>query len=175
MTPEQARFFLDFHLPRLDEEFSTTKKVIAAIPEDHRDYRPDPKARTAVELAWHIVSVDVWFLDGIADGQFAMDGFEEAGERTIAEIVAWYDEHFSRALERVKALTDDALVHPITFFGPEERPVVFYITYLTHHSVHHRGQLTTYLRPMGSTIPSVYGGSADEPFDPAAHGMEAAQ
>jgi uncharacterized damage-inducible protein DinB len=174
MTPDQGRFLLEYYLPLLEEELKATKKVLSAIPDDQREYRPDPKARTAIDLAWHIATVDVWFFDGIADGAFAMEEPTSPGERTGAEIAAWYDENFRRGLDRMRALSDDELMRPVSFFNVETHPAVFYLTYLANHSIHHRGQLSTYLRPMGATVPSIYGGSADEPFDAAAHGMEAA-
>jgi uncharacterized damage-inducible protein DinB len=174
MTPDQGRFLLEFYLPLLEEDSKATRRVLAAVPDDQRDYRPDPKARTAADLAWHIATVDVWFLDGIANGEFPMEEPSSPGERTGEEIAAWYDENLARGLARVKALSDDELVRPVSFFNVETHPAVFYLSYLMHHSIHHRGQLATYLRPMGAAVPSIYGGSADEPFDAAAHGMEAA-
>ena len=52
------------------EKLEITKRVLAAIPEGKRDYRPDPHARTAWELAWHLANTDVQFLDAIADLMF---------------------------------------------------------------------------------------------------------
>jgi len=52
----------------------------------------------------------------------------------------------------------------IPFFGVMEMPAVAYLNFMNLHTAHHRGQLSTYLRPMGSKVPSIYGGSADEPF-----------
>jgi uncharacterized damage-inducible protein DinB len=157
MRPDQGRFLLEHYLPLLEGELKATKRVLAAIPDDQRGYRPDPKARTAIDLAWHIATVDVWFCDGIAKGEFAMEEPTSPGD-----------------LERLKALSDDELMRPVSFFNVETHPAVFYLAYLANHSIHHRGQLTSYLRPMGAKVPSIYGGSADEPFDAAAPGMEAA-
>ena len=55
---------------------------------------------------------------------------------------------------------------PVGFFGVFNLPAVFYLGFLNNHSIHHRGELATYLRPMGSKVPSIYGGSFDEPFRP---------
>jgi uncharacterized damage-inducible protein DinB len=53
-------------------------------------------------------------------------------------------------------------------------PAAFYLQFLNNHSIHHRGELATYLRPMGSKVPQIYGGSYDEPFQPPASKTSAA-
>ncbi|MCC6744360.1 MAG: DinB family protein [Acidobacteria bacterium] len=165
MTPEQARFFLTTFLPVIEEEHRATAKVINSIPQEHCDWKPDEKARSASELAGHIVSSEVWFLDGIASGEFgdSSDKAELAG-KSCAELASWYSAAYEKELERVKALSDADLVRDVSFFGMESHSAVYYLTYLLLHTAHHRGQLAAYLRPMGGKVPSIYGGSADEPF-----------
>ncbi|HME34839.1 MAG TPA: DinB family protein [Candidatus Sulfotelmatobacter sp.] len=162
-TPE---FVLGLRAVMLDgfkNEAEVTKKVIAAIPDAKSDYRPDPKARTAKELAWHLANTDIQFLDGIADLNFKMD-VPEHKPQTTAEVVAWYDEHVKRGVARVEAMSAEQLLTPVNFYGVFNMPAVFYLGFLNNHSIHHRGELATYLRPMGSKVPSIYGGSYDEPF-----------
>ena len=79
----------------------------------------------------------------------------------------WYDRNYKRAADRVRALSAEQLLTPIEFFGVFNLPAAFYLGFLNNHSIHHRGQLATYLRPMGAKCPSIYGGSYDEPFQPA--------
>jgi len=101
MTPE---FVLGFRAVTLDgfkNEVEITKKVIAAIPDEKSDYRPDEKARTAKELAWHLANTDVQFLDGIADLKFNMENPEHKPQ-TSAEVVAWYDENMKAGLRAWK-------------------------------------------------------------------------
>jgi len=167
-TPEFAIAFRDTMLDGFAREMETTKRVMAAIPEDKRDYRPDPNARSAWELAWHMANSDIQFLDGIADLKFIMGGRpEEEKPQTIAALVAWYDQNFKRASERVRALSGEHLTTPIDFAGVFNLPAAMYLGFLNNHSIHHRGELCTHLRPMGSKCPSVYGGSYDEPFQRA--------
>ena len=81
----------------------TTKRVISAIPEGRRDYRPDPNARSAWELAWHLANTDIQFLDGIADGKFSMQGLPENEKpKTVAELLDWYEHHMARATARIR-------------------------------------------------------------------------
>jgi uncharacterized damage-inducible protein DinB len=163
MTPEFVLGYRALMLDGIEREAESTKKVIAAVPDAKSDYRPDPNARTARELAWHIANTDVQFLDGIADLNFGMNSPERKPE-TSAEVVAWYGENIKRGIARVKGMTAEQLMTPIGFFGVFNLPAVLYLGFLNNHSIHHRGELATYLRPMGSKVPSIYGGSYDEPF-----------
>ena len=167
-TPDFALTYRAMMADGFAREVETTKKVLAAVPDAKRDYRPDPNARTAWELAWHIANTDTQFLDGIADAKFSMANPPEAEKpKTVAELVAWYDRNMKRGLERIRALSADQLMTPIQFFT-FNFPAAFYLAFLNNHSIHHRGELATYLRPMGSKVPSIYGGSYDEPFQAAA-------
>ena len=111
MTPEFALGLRAVMLDGFKNEAEITKKVIAAVPDAKSDYRPDPKARTAKELAWHLANTDIQFLDGIADLKFNMENPEHKPE-TTAEVVAWYDDNVKRGIARVEAMTrraaDDA-------------------------------------------------------------------
>ncbi len=166
MEPDQAAFLLQMGLPQIDEEWEITKKVLLAVPDTALDYRPDPKARTAPELAWHIVSSQIWFLDGIVRGEFAMEEKEKpAHVDSIPEMAEWYELEAPPLMEQLRALPAGKLAEPVSFFGLHNYSAVTYLTFLLVHTVHHRAQLATYLRPMGGTVPSIYGGSADEPFE----------
>ena len=165
LTPEFALGYRAMMLDGILREAEVTKRVIAAIPDAASSYKPDPNARTARELAWHLAHSDIQFLDGIADLKFNVETPEHKPQ-TSAEIVAWYDEQLKRGVARVAALTGEQLLTPVNFFGVFNLPAVLYLGFLNNHCIHHRGALVTYLRPMGSKVPSVYGGSYDEPFMP---------
>jgi len=167
VTPEFVLGYRALMLDGFKREADTTRKVLAAVPDAKSDYRPDPNARTAKELAWHLANTDVQFLDSIADVKFTMANPEHKPQ-TAAEVAAWYEENVKRGMARVEALTAEQLLTPVEFFGVFNLPVVFYLGFLNNHSIHHRGELATYLRPMGSKVPSIYGGSYDEPMQPAA-------
>jgi len=165
LTPEFVLGYRAMMLDGIAREMECTKKVFGAVPDDKADYRPDPNARDAKELMWHIANSDVQFLDGVGDLRFSMETPEHKPQ-TAAEVVAWYDENMKRGLTKVAQLTPEQLLTPVEFFGVFNLPAVLYLGFLNNHSVHHRGELTTYLRPMGSKVPSIYGGSYDEPFQP---------
>jgi uncharacterized damage-inducible protein DinB len=167
MLASEAQFLLHFFLPRLRDELRITGCVLRAVPEDKRDYRPDARARSAVELAWHIASAETWFLDAICQGQF---GGEEPRMPTciksIADIAAWYQKTVPPLLDQVAALTPEQLAGPIPFLGVMNDAAVSYLSLHLVHTAHHRGQLAAYLRAVGARVPFICGGSADEPFLP---------
>ena len=162
LSPDQAKVICHFFLETIKQEMEITKKVIRVVPDEKSSYKPDPKVMSAHELAWHIASSEIWFLDGILAGEFTMtEG--GAAPSTIAGIIDTYDKAMRERMSKLAELPADKLAKIIPFFGMQF-PAVVYLSFLTHHSAHHRGQLSTYLRPMGQKVPSIYGGSADEPF-----------
>jgi len=173
LTPEFVLTYRAIMLDGIAREAECTKKVIAAVPDAKSDYRPDQHARTAKELAWHIANTDVQFLDGIADRNFKMESPENKPQ-TSGDVVSWYDENIKRGIARVADMTPEQLLTAVEFFGVFNLPAVLYLGFLNNHSIHHRGELATYLRPMGSKVPAIYGGSYDEPFVPAAPAETAA-
>jgi uncharacterized damage-inducible protein DinB len=171
MTNDQAEFLLkQVLLPQINQERTTTRRVIEAIPADKSGWKPDPKSKSALELAWHIASSECFFLNGVAEGKFNPGGGSMPDSiKTPADILKWYDENIAKATAAVSSVNGDALNRTIDFFGVFNFPGIVYVNLMSNHSIHHRGQLSTYLRPMGSKVPKIYGGSADEPIEiPAA-------
>jgi uncharacterized damage-inducible protein DinB len=162
MTADQARAVTEVLGQQIQQEWMTTVKVIGAIPEDKKDYKPDPKGRSAWELAVHLCRSDVWFLNGVLTQDFTPHG-EDAPAETVKGLADWYKHEMPKALERVLALDGPKLAAVVDFFGMK-MPNATFLVWQAVHNAHHRGQLATYLRPMGSKVPSIYGGSADEPF-----------
>jgi uncharacterized damage-inducible protein DinB len=168
MNPEQGKFLCKIFCDTIQMEFETNKKVIRAVPDDKKSYKPDPKSMTAHELAWHIAGSEIFFLDGILGGKYEMSGEQPAPPPTIGAILEWYESAHKDRIAKLQSLPADKLVQPIPFFGVMELPAVAFLNLMNLHTSHHRGQLSTYLRPMGSKVPSIYGGSADEPFQASA-------
>ena len=73
MTADHAKAIADYFATMFDQESANTVKVLRAVPNDRRDYKPDEKSRTAWELAKHVATADLWFLDSICDGAFVFD------------------------------------------------------------------------------------------------------
>jgi uncharacterized damage-inducible protein DinB len=162
LQPAQARLFFDIAVPWLKQEQPLTKRIIEAIPLDKGDYRPDPISRTAFELAWHIASAENRFLDAVASGEFNFSGTKPESIRNSADVAGWYTKNFEANVRRLEELSDEQLVKIVDFRGIRQWPAVLYLQSGLHHTIHHRGQLSTYLRPMGVKVPSIYGQSYDD-------------
>ncbi|MGA7626381.1 MAG: DinB family protein [Candidatus Acidiferrales bacterium] len=166
MTPEQAKFLADILLPSVQKEYGTTRRVLQAVPPGKQNYRPHPDSRSALELVWHIASSDVWFLDGFLTGKFEMEDDSMPGDIGSSEdIVALYEDGFESKMPKLARLSPEFWALPVPFFGIYNDPMVLYLQFMLHHTIHHRGQLSAYLRQMGGKVPNIYGGSFDEPFE----------
>ena len=172
MNTEQAKFLTDLFADTLEQEGRTTAKVLAAVPDDKRDYKPDEKSRTAWELATHIATGDVWFIDSICDGAFNFDPEADkrmtAGFKTVNDVVEYYNREFPARIQRLRSMPPEQLAKVVDFFGMIQQPAASLLIFANNHGIHHRGQLAAYLRAMGSKVPSIYGGSADEPMTASA-------
>jgi uncharacterized damage-inducible protein DinB len=164
MNPAEAKAMAGMFIAGIEREAQTTRKCVAAIPENQLDFKLGDKGRTARELGWHLVAADCWFADGIAKGDFSQPEAEAQPKAGVQDMLALYDQ-LPAKLEKLKALSGEDLAKPVSFFGVMQLPNVMYLGFLTNHSIHHRGQLSTYLRAMNAHVPSIYGGSADEPFE----------
>jgi len=125
---------------------------------------------SSLKLSWHLAATEMWFLDAVIDHVFREDDSPMPSEpKPGADIARWYDENFAQRLPRLEALSGEHLATPVDYIGLLNDPAVAYLSFGIRHSVHHRGQLSAYLRPMGAKVPAIYVESADEPFPPATH------
>jgi len=163
MTVEHAEFWLhDVLLGALKNEHRITKSVIEAIPIHHDDYRPDPNAKSALELAWHIAMAEIRFLETVLEGAFDPSPRPcPPSIKTSADIAAHYGDGFEKNFAKLQQLRGPALVKVVDFRGLFQLPAVSFAQIGMLHSIHHRGQLSTYLRPMGGKVPAIYGESYD--------------
>jgi uncharacterized damage-inducible protein DinB len=172
MNAEQAKFLVEYFANLWEGELPATAKVLQNVPDSGRDYKPDEKSRSAWELATHLALGDVWFIQSIIDGNFNFDPEAEkkmaAQFKTTKDIAAFYQSQVLAKLKELRSLPADRLTKVVDFFGLMQQPNVTYLGFANNHSIHHRGQLASYLRACGSKVPAIYGGSADEPFTAAA-------
>ena len=141
------------------DESATTSKVLGRIPEGS-DYRPDPKSRTAQEIAWQIVCEEKMILEALENGK--AEWAPPPMPAKMADVLAAYDAQAAGAAKRWKALSAERWNGELEFFG-SSRPASPMAWSFLFDIVHHRGQISTYLRPMGAKVPQIYGPSGDEP------------
>ena len=152
---DEKALFTDFW----NKESKTTGKVLARIPEGSQ-YRPDPKSRTAQDIAWQILCEERMLIDALENGK--AEWSPAPTPATMKEIVETYEKQSASIAERLTALPEAKWSGTLEFFG-KQRPTSPMAWSFLFDIVHPRGQISTYLRPMGSTVPQIYGPSADEP------------
>ncbi len=164
MTSEQAVFLLqNVYLGALKNESRITKKVLEAVPADKCEHRPDPISKSAIELARHIAVAENRFLETVINGVFDVNA--AALPETVKapqEVAAWYEQRFAKNFDALTKTTGEQLLKMVDFRGMFQRPAVTFVMLGLHHTIHHRGQLSSYLRCMGAKVPSIYGESYDD-------------
>ena len=161
MTIDQAVWMRDRYLKLLRLESVTTARVIQAVPAAARDYRPDPASRTAMDLLRHIASTDNRFVETVVNGEFNTQNTIPDDVQIPADVASWYTARHAANLDALSKVEGPQLVKPVDFRGMFTWPAVTFLQVGLHHTIHHRGQLSAYLRAMGAKVPSIYGESYD--------------
>lgn len=152
---DEKTLFTDFWT----KESKTTRKVLARIPEGS-DYRPDPKSRTAQEIAWQVVCEEKMIIEALESGK--AEWAPPPMPATMKEVLEAYEKQSAAMEQRWTSLPKARWEGSLELFGSQRSASPMAWSFL-FDIVHHRGQITTYLRPMGSTVPQIYGPSGDEP------------
>ena len=148
-------------------EAATTLRVLNAIPEKNTTYKPDPKARTGLELAGFVAGHAPILAMLAETGE--VKGGPMPAPKTIKEAIAAFPSALPRAQKAIRAMDDKTWDEKVGhLYGPDGKvfmsaPVGALVWSTLFDLIHHRGQLSTYLRPMGGKVPSIYGPSADDP------------
>ena len=154
-------------LPEFDAEMAATRRLLERVPEDELDWKPHPKSRSLGELATHVTELPRW---GI---RLEKDSFQVGSEKApsmtdAAAYVARFDENAAAARAAIERASDEAMDKVFTVYKPDGQ--VFFTgrrgalvrRILLNHLIHHRGQLTVYLRELDRPLPPIYGPTADE-------------
>lgn len=160
-------------LPEWDQEFSATRKHLERIPGDKLKWAPHDKSMTLERLGGHIATLVSWGAIAIEEDEFdvaPLDGSEssERSYETVEEILADFDANVARARAVIENTTDETFMKSWALKkGGEtlfEMPKVAVIrAFVLNHTIHHRGQLSVYLRLCDCPVPQSYGPTADEP------------
>lgn len=158
--------FLDAY----DREHATTMRVLHNYPPDKTDLRPDPKLKTARELAWVFV-LESYLGERVWNDEIAKQGISgkpPQAPESWDEIVAEVENAYKHFREIIAAADDDTLHGQVTFMvGPKQMGQytrIDWLWFLLGDQIHHRGQFSVYLRMAGGKVPSIYGPSGDEPW-----------
>jgi uncharacterized damage-inducible protein DinB len=108
---------------------------------------------SALELAWHVAVCEIWFLDAVIHRGFGETAPMPAGVETCQGVAEWYGAEFEKRRVLLEELSGEELVTPVEYCGGlRNDPAVAYLKIKIRHSVHHRGQLSTYLRGIGARV-----------------------
>ena len=155
------------YLQELNAEYKSTRKCLEAISETLFEYKPHPKSMTLGYLALLVAEIPLWIKHMIVDSEIDFVTFKHFQPKTTAELVNHFEDNMEAARKALQNSTDEELQS--TTFSLKANGQVLYtapktadIATTLNHWVHHRGQLTVYMRLNDIPVPSIYGPSADE-------------
>jgi len=155
---------LELYRQQRAQELPKFVKVLKAIPEGRSDYRPDPKSRTAAELAWLFAQSEDALVKLLDTGTIEWTDSKPSGG--LAATIAAFEKNAAVVNERLAKLDEAGWEKKGRFLMGDapawEETIGGFVWGFLFDLIHHRGQLTTYLRPMGGKVPSIYGPSADD-------------
>ena len=155
-------------IAELQLEAATTRKLLERVPQDSLAWKPHEKSRTIGEIAAHIANLPGLFIATLDRNEFDRYAYQAATD-TTQDILQTFDRNISDSLETLKTLSNDQFLTPWRYkYGEQvifEWPKLVVIrTTALNHLIHHRGQLSVYLRLLNIPLPSIYGPTADEPL-----------
>jgi uncharacterized damage-inducible protein DinB len=152
------------------QEHERTMRVLRAFPTGKDDLRPHPKGRTAREVAWTIALGEGLMIRALTTG---FDWSKPRGKPpespgTVGEITNAVEQNYQGAVEALRGLDETNLDETVQFFVAPKKLGDFtkhdFLWFLLHDQIHHRGQLSVYVRMADGQVPSIYGPSSDEPW-----------
>ena len=158
---------VDALLPEFDHEMATTRKLLERVPDDRLGWKPHQKSYTLGQLAQHVSTIPLWGSITIEQSEFDTAGPRQAELTSRADILAAFDRNAAATRAALVGRSDAEFMAPWslksgtqTIFTMPKAAV--WRSFVLNHLIHHRGQLSVYLRLNDVPLPSIYGPSADE-------------
>jgi uncharacterized damage-inducible protein DinB len=153
-------------LSELNLEYPATKACLERIPESLFEYKPHPKSMTMGYLALLVAEIPLWIKHMVTDGEIDFATFNHASPKTTKELMDHFEENIEAARKALESASDEALQGDFTLKANGQvlytSKKIIDIGVTLNHWVHHRGQLTVYMRLNDIPVPSIYGPSADD-------------
>jgi uncharacterized damage-inducible protein DinB len=153
-------------LKELEAEAPATRKCLEKIPETLFGWKPHAKSMTMGYLALLVAEIPKWITDMVEKSEIDFATFEHFQPKTTAELVKHFDENLKGAKDALRHVSNDALAKTFSLKNQGQllfsSPIKENIGSSINHLVHHRGQLTVYMRLNDLPVPSIYGPSADD-------------
>jgi uncharacterized damage-inducible protein DinB len=155
----------EFLESRHKAEYPTFVKVLKALPKERFNYRPHERSPSAAEIVWTLARETKASCDLIDHGR--VNWTAEPAPADPQAILSAFEKHYAALDDRIKRLSDGGWQAKAELLIDGQRyreaPVGEFLWYIFFDAIHHRGQLSTYIRPMGGQVPSIYGPSGDDP------------
>ena len=155
----------EFHIQCRKNETLAFHRVLNAMPHDKFDYTPHEKSQSASRIVWTLVGETNACSDVIDKGEFT---FVPPTAHEPPHLIEAFDQAWETLLHKIEHMDEAAWNRPARFMFNgavrREQPTSAFLWLFFFDAIHHRGQLSTYIRPMGGKVPSIYGPSGDDPM-----------
>ena len=159
---------VDMLLPEFDHEMATTRRLLERVPDDRLSWTPHAKSFTLGQLAQHVATIPMWGTMTLTSNELDLaGGFTNPPAESRAALVKLFDDNAAKARSELTGKTDAELMAPWTLkrgadtiFSMPKASV--WRSFVMNHLVHHRAQLSVYLRMQDVPLPAMYGPTADE-------------
>lgn len=153
-------------IKELNAEYPATRACLERIPEALFEYKPHPKSMSLGYLSLLVAEIPLWMKHMVTDGEIDFVTFKHFAPKTTTELVAHFEDNMEAARKALQATDDEALQSRFVLKAKGQvlysSPKIADIGVTLNHWVHHRGQLTVYMRLNDIAVPSIYGPSADD-------------
>ncbi|HYS70675.1 MAG TPA: DinB family protein [Gemmatimonadaceae bacterium] len=157
----------DTLLPEFDQEMATTRKVIERVPSDKGEFKPHPKSFSLGHLTQLVSMMPGWITNAVTQTSLNLGGYPGYSYEKTEDLVKTFDKHVKEARKAIASARDTDFMVPWSLKRGDQvfftAPRAVIVRQTINHLVHHRGQLTVYLRLVDVPVPSIYGPTADEP------------
>jgi uncharacterized damage-inducible protein DinB len=159
---------VDTLLPEFDHEMTVTRKLLERVPDDRFDWRPHPKSMTLGQLAQHVATIPMWGSMTMNVSELDLGGSQAAPPmKSRAELLTAFDKNVADTRAALTGRGDGEFTVPWTLKNSGQTifsmpRAMVWRGFVVSHLIHHRGQLSVYLRMNDVPVPSMYGPSADE-------------
>ncbi len=162
----ENNFLANLYARELQAEYTATKKCLEKIPDNLYSFKPHPKSMELGYLALLVAEIPLWIVHIIKEGVIDFATYKQFQLSTSAALLQHYEDSFKSAVQTLQQVTDDKLEGQFILQNNGQQlmssPKKESIGSSINHWVHHRGQLTVYMRLNDIPVPSIYGPSADE-------------
>lgn len=155
-------------LPEFDDEMQVTRRVLERVPDGNPDWKPHPKSFSIAHLTQLVARMPGWLTNAVRETKLDLSSGANYSNESTATLLGEFDRNVAEARAAIAGASDSDFdvdwsltMGDQVLFSASRRRIV---RQTINHLVHHRGQLTVYLRLNDVPIPSIYGPTADEPW-----------